>query len=104
MKQDGMKIKDLRAELGLSLEEFSEKVGLSSRGRMSVIERDERCSLAVALKIEALSVGPDGAPRIDAADLNDDVAAARHGAGVSAPVAAASTGQSGAMSGEGVVA
>ena len=71
-----MKISDLRAELGLSLEEFAEKVGLASRGRMSVIERAGLCSFKVALAIESLSQG-----RIDAADLNEDVRAARHGIG-----------------------
>lgn len=39
---------------------------------MSVIERGGRCSLNVAIAIEDLSNG-----RIDAADLNDDVRAAR---------------------------
>jgi len=68
-----MKISELRRELGLSLEEMSRRVGLNSRGRMSVIEREGRCSFAVALAIEALSDG-----RINAGDLNDDVKAARH--------------------------
>lgn len=68
----GMKIADLRNELGLSLEAFAERVGLQSKGRMSMIERENRCSLAVALRIEELSEG-----RIDAAGLSDDVHAAR---------------------------
>lgn len=67
-----MKIADLRAEMGLSLEEFAARIGLASRGRMSVIEREERCALSVALRIEELSAG-----RIDAAALSDDVRAAR---------------------------
>ena len=81
MKQGGMDtaaapftIARLRAELGLSLEQMAERVGLQSRGRMSVIEREGRCSLDVALAIETLSGG-----RIDAGDLNEDVRAARHG-------------------------
>jgi DNA-binding XRE family transcriptional regulator len=68
-----LSIAELRAELGLSLEQFAERVGLQSRGRMSVIEREGRCPLGVALRIETLSEG-----RIDAADLNEDVKAARH--------------------------
>jgi DNA-binding XRE family transcriptional regulator len=85
MKQGGMSetrpslsIAELRAELGLSLEQFAERVGLQSRGRMSVIEREGRCSLEVALAIEALSTGPDGLPRIDAGGLCEGVRAARH--------------------------
>ena len=81
MKQGAMQnetstltIAELRSEMGLSLEQFAERVGLQSRGRMSVIEREGRCSLDVALAVEALSEG-----RIDASDLNDDVRAARHG-------------------------
>ncbi|MFO6447841.1 hypothetical protein ACLBKU_11905 [Erythrobacter sp. NE805] len=66
-------IAELRSEMGLSLEQFAARVGLQSRGRMSVIEREGRCSLDVALAIEALSGG-----RIDAAELSDDVKAARH--------------------------
>lgn len=69
-----MDIAALRSELGLSLEEFAGRIGLASRGRMSVIERENRCSLEVALKIETLSGG-----RLDAASLSDDVARARHG-------------------------
>ncbi len=65
-------IADLRTELGLSLEEFAARIGLASRGRMSVIERENRCAPGVALKIEELSGG-----RIDASDLNDIVRAAR---------------------------
>lgn len=80
MKQDGMTIAELRAELGLSLEAFAERVGLASRGRMSVIERENRCSLDVALKIEALSDG-----RVDASSLSDDVRAARHALAVITP-------------------
>lgn len=107
MKQGGMDtaaetftIAQLRAELGLSLEQFAERVGLQSRGRMSVIEREGRCSLDVALAIEALSGG-----RIDAALLNDDVKAARHGVGITPPAAGLSAGNAGGnspVSGQGV--
>lgn len=66
-------IADLRAELGLSLEAFGERIGLSSKGNVSLIERGRLTpSLSVALAIEKLSGG-----RIDAATLNDDVRAAR---------------------------
>lgn len=97
-----MDIAALRAEMGLSLEEFASRIGLASRGRMSVIEREGRCSLEVALKIEALSGG-----RIDAADLSDDVRAARallvdatcHASGITLESAPLATGQSGDLSG-----
>ena len=69
-----MLIAELRAEMGLSLEEFAARLGLASRGRMSVIERENRCSLRVALAIEDLAKG-----RIDAGDLSEEVKAARHG-------------------------
>lgn len=66
-------IADLRAELGLSLEAFGERIGLLSKGNVSMIERGLLTpSLPVALAIEDLSGG-----RIDAATLNDDVRAAR---------------------------
>lgn len=100
MKQGGMStsaatfsIADLRAELGLSLEQFAERVGLQSRGRMSVIEREGRCSLDVALAIEALSGG-----RIDAGALNEDVKAARHGFTGSPATLPVSSGNSGDLS------
>jgi len=68
-------IADLRAEMGITLEEFGAIVGISSKGHMSTVERGERpCSLGVALKIEELAAG-----RIDAASLCDDVRAARSG-------------------------
>lgn len=63
----------LRSELGLSLEDFGERIGLLSKGNVSLIERGKMApSLAVSLAIEKLSGG-----RIDAAALNDDVRAAR---------------------------
>ena len=66
-------IASLRAELGMTLEEFGAAVGISSRGQMSVIERGlADCSLITALNIEQFSNG-----RIDAATLNRDVRMAR---------------------------
>jgi len=59
--------------MGLSLEAFAALVGIQSRGRMSVIERENACSLRIALKIEELSDG-----RVDAATLSEDVRLSRH--------------------------
>ena len=71
-------IRDLRKELGLTVDQFAAKLGLASKGNASMIERGGRCSLAVALAIEGLSIDAvSGQPRIDAATLNDNVAAAR---------------------------
>lgn len=65
-----MKISELRAELGLSLEAFAKAVGLSSKGYAHGLEQGtETCSVRVALKIEELSGG-----RIPASTLNADVA------------------------------
>lgn len=65
----------LRHERGESLAEFAAAVGCSSKGRMSEIERGlAGATVAQALRLEELSAG-----RIDAAALNEDVRAARHG-------------------------
>ena len=69
-----MNIAELRAEMGVSQEEFAALIGLSSKGNVSIIERENRCGLRVALKIEQLSDG-----RVDAATLNDEVRLSRHG-------------------------
>lgn len=61
----------LRSELGLTLAEMGERIGLS-KSQMHDVEKSERASLTVALEIERLSGG-----RIDAADLNDGVREAR---------------------------
>lgn len=74
MKQSRMNIAELRAEMGVSQEEFAALIGLSSKGNVSIIERENRCGLRVALKIEQLSDG-----RVDAASLNDEVRLSRHG-------------------------
>lgn len=66
-------IASLRAELGLTLDEFAAAVGISSKGHVSQIERGLiDCSLSIALKIEQFSCG-----RIDAAMLSRDVRMAR---------------------------
>ena len=70
-------IKELRGELGLTQIEFGAFIGLANKASVSLIETGARApDLAQALAIERLSVA-DGAPRIDAALLNDDVARAR---------------------------
>ena len=69
---NALTIAGLRRELALSQQEFAELIGLSSKGNVSILERGGPCSLAVALRLEELSGG-----RIDAAGLNQDVAAAR---------------------------
>lgn len=67
-----MDITALRKELGLSQEAFAVRVGLKSKGHVSTLERTGAASLRVALEIERLSEG-----RINAADLNPDVALVR---------------------------
>lgn len=66
-------IASLRKELGLTLDELAEQLGISSKGYLSQIERGViDCSLAIALRIEEFSGG-----RIDAASLSRDVSMAR---------------------------
>lgn len=62
-----------RAQAGLTLAQFAVAIGCSSKGRISEMENGKALpTVAQALAIEKLSAG-----RIDAADLNADVAAAR---------------------------
>lgn len=64
---------NLRKSLGLSLADFGKRIGVASKGRVSEIERGViPCPQRIALKIEQLSAG-----KINAADLNDAVRAAR---------------------------
>ena len=72
-------VASLRKELGLTLEAFAEKLGLSSKGYVSGIESGGRCSVAVALKIEELSGG-----RIPASSLNPDVGLVENARGIAA--------------------
>jgi len=67
-----MKISELRSELGLTLEGFATALGLKSKGYAFDIEKGAVPSVKVALEIERLSEG-----RINAADLNPDVARVR---------------------------
>ena len=86
----------LRGRLGLTLAEFGARLQLKSAGEVSMIERGLRpISAMTALRIEALSEG-----RIDAAGLNDDVRAARHGVDNALPDACPATGQPCPVSGE----
>lgn len=91
---DALSVAGLRAELELTLAEMGERIGLS-KSQMHEVERSGRASLRVALAIEELS-----GRRIDAASLNDDVKASRHGLANSGDGAAASTGQVDEESGE----
>ena len=63
-----MTIVELRKELGLTLDGFAERLGLSSKGYVSDLERGASCSVKVALEIERLSGG-----RISASSLHPDV-------------------------------
>lgn len=67
-------IKALREELAMTAAEFANHIGLKSKSRVSEIEHGAPVSARVALRLEEISGG-----RIDAAVLNDDVAAARAG-------------------------
>lgn len=69
-------IVDLRKSMGMTQSEFALAIGLSTKSKVSEIEKNNRASVDVALAIEALSVR-DGRARIDAASLNDDVAKSR---------------------------
>jgi DNA-binding XRE family transcriptional regulator len=69
-------VRALRREMGLTGEAFGQMIGLS-KGKVSELETGSyRCSAKVALAIEALSV-VDGAARIDAGALCEDVKLAR---------------------------
>ena len=72
----GSSIREWRERRGTSLSDFADEIGMS-KGKVSAMERDLFSpGVKAALKIESLSQG-----RIDAADLNEDVRAARHGIG-----------------------
>ena len=83
----------LRAELGLTQQEFGERIGLRNKTSISLLESGKRpdCSAKVAVAIEELSrVG--GAARIDAARLSEDVRLAREGMGALHPASTNSKG------------
>lgn len=55
-----------------SQEAFARRLGLNSKSHICVIERDNRCSPALALEIERISEG-----QISAADISPAVALVR---------------------------
>lgn len=85
-------VADLRATLGLTLEAMGARLGIS-KSQMHEVERTQRASLRVALKLEELA---DGA--IDAAELSDDVRVARHGLADTAAGDGSSPGKAGEIS------
>ncbi len=60
-----------RKAQGLTLEAFARKLG-KTKGHLSIVERDMRCSASLALDIERETGGA-----ISASQLNPDVAMAR---------------------------
>src|SRR3546814_14646415 len=68
---DAFTIKDLRSEMGLTLEQFGQKVGLSN-SQMHEVERTGKASLRCALGIETRS-----GHRSDAAAFNVDLRLSR---------------------------
>ena len=66
-----MTITEYRKARNLTMEAFGALVG-RSKGHMSEVERENRCSPKLALEIERQTAG-----QIDAASLNDEIAAAR---------------------------
>lgn len=68
-------IRKFRQDMGLTVAQMAERLGLSSKGGFSMVENGKApISQPVALAIETLSDG-----RIDAASLNAEIAAARAG-------------------------
>jgi transcriptional regulator with XRE-family HTH domain len=84
----GISIADLRTELGITLAEMGQMVGLS-KSQMHDVERRNAASLRVAVALEQLAGG-----RIDAVALCADVLLARHGQTDTAEMAAMSPGKS----------
>lgn len=66
-----MTISEYRKAHGLSGEAFGRLIE-KSKGHVSGIEKEGRCSAKVALEIERVTGGA-----VDAASLNDEIAAAR---------------------------
>lgn len=69
-----MNIASYREANGLSLEAFGALVG-KSKGHIHEVENAMRCSAKLALAIEKATGG-----QVNAADLNDEIAAARKAA------------------------
>lgn len=67
-----MTISEYRTAHGLSLEAFGLLIG-KTKGHVHAIESDGRCSAKLALEIEKVTGG-----QVDAASINDEIAAARN--------------------------
>jgi len=67
-----MTISEYRGDRGLSLEAFGLLIG-KTKGHVHAIESEGRCSAKLALKIEEVTGG-----KVDAASLNEEIAAARN--------------------------
>lgn len=86
----GQQVRLWRIESEMTGAALAEALGIS-RGKVSELESGVfRPGVSVALEIERLSEG-----RIDAAELNEDVRAARHAVRSSAPAPALSPGNAG---------
>ncbi len=69
-------ITTLREAMGLTQQEFADRIGLATRGQVSRMEAgDYPVTLAIALRLEEL--GREHGVAIDAAQLNEGVALAR---------------------------
>jgi transcriptional regulator with XRE-family HTH domain len=66
-----MTITEYRKEHGLTIEDFAARIG-RSKGHACDIENAGRCSAKLAMAIEAATNG-----QVNAASLNDEIAAAR---------------------------
>lgn len=74
--EQAFNIFDLRKSMGMTQSEFALAIGLTTKSKVSEIEKHGKASVDVSLAIENLSI-LNGAARIDAAALNDDVRKAR---------------------------
>lgn len=76
-----MELVDFRKAQRLSQEDLARKLGLSSKGYVSQLERGEiTCSVKLALEIEALSEGA-----VPARSLSPDVALVEDARGIKPP-------------------
>ncbi|BEV02225.1 helix-turn-helix transcriptional regulator [Novosphingobium olei] len=87
-------VADLRTELGLTLAEMGERVGLS-KSQMHDVERRNSATVRVSLMLESMSDG-----RLDAGVLCEEVWLSRHGLPDTDKAEATPTGQCGPLSGE----
>lgn len=84
----GMRIVDLRKNLGLSQEDFAKLLGFSSKSYVCDIEKAQEngartvCSVKTALRLEELSEGA-----IAAGDLNPDIGLVEQARGIAGEAA-----------------